>query len=374
MKTTWLKMDSRTPPRFRRWTGHRAIAASICLAGLVATGTAGAQQSMWFQTSGDTPFATCQDPGASLQLGNPTDDPRVVNIDDVIGVRNADGGMGYGKVPDPLGNGDGQWILHRVIRADADSHGTTVKRSEESSSRLLALGDDIWVVFEWYTPPNAGYGLGQLTARSSSDIDSATLFQVHAPSAAGYDGADPYVSITVQASMARPYGYRVINVPDQTQYYANTGSTPKFHPSARPQWQSGTPGTYLGANGTSDPNWPTGSVGVKEAWVMHMKFHYAPGQYYTRAWLAKRGGPMVQILNNTTTPNMPDISKSGGSPTAIGYIKDGIYAFNIPANLNQTFDWRTYKRHFQVLRNLVLPQGITEDKMAALLIAQTQSH
>jgi hypothetical protein len=333
------------------------------------------QASLWFNTSGEVLFANSLDPNASLQLGNPNNDPRIVNIPEATGVRNADGGLGYGKVADPLNEGDGPWLQHRVISTDGNSHGSPdkpVMRSEESMAKTLALGDEVWVVFEWFTPPTLG--LGQLKARSNSDLDSVTIFQLHDPGTPGYQGALPYVALTVSSSPAFPDGYRTVDIAKHEW----KSDTLKFSGAHQANWlPGGKPGKYFGSStiGYSDPKWPAGSVGVKEAWAFHIKLHHQTGQFYTRAWMATRGGPVVQIVNDTTTPNVPDISKSGGSAAAVAYIKDGIYAFNHPA-APTWFDWRTMKRHFQVLRNqngILTSTGLSEDAVAAQLIRQAQS-
>ncbi len=347
-------------------TAHQSSNGSATPVTIVA-----GQQSLWFNTSGEVPFACAGDPKASVQLGSPGSDPRIVNVSEATGVRNADGGLGYGKVADPLNEGDGPWIQHRVIRADADSKGTDVKRSEESMSKTLALGDEFWVVFEWFTPP--GTGLGQLRGRSWSDIDSVTLFQLHDPGTPGYKGSAPFVDFTVSSNPDHPGGYRSFTIPTHTWVPGDQ----KFSASRKSHWLNGTPGTYVDKNaGKADPGWPDASVGVKEAFALHIRLHYATGEFYTRAWMAKRGGPVVQILNDTTTPNLPDISKSRGSTTAVAYIKNGMYAYDIPNDRTVPFDWRTMKRRFQVLRNQhaqLTASGLTEEQVAAKLIREAQS-
>jgi hypothetical protein len=328
-------------------------------------------QAHFFNTSGEVPFACAGDSNASLQLGSPGSDPRIVNVPEETGVRNADGGLGYGKVPDPLAEGDGPWIQHRVIRADADSKGTDVKRSEESMSKTLALGDEFWVVFEWFTPPQTG--LGQLRGRSWSDIDSVTIFQLHDPGTFGYKGSAPFVDFSISTNPDHPKGYRSFTIPRHT-WLPGDG---KFTASRKSHWLGGTEGVYVDKNtGRADPNWPDASIGVKEAFAFHIKLHYATGQFYTRAWMAKRGAPVVQILNDTTTPNLPDIGQSGGSAAAVAYIKNGMYAYDIPNDRSVPFDWRTMKRRFQVLRNqhgLLTSTGLSEDAVAAQLIRQAQA-
>ncbi len=337
------------------------------------------QQTLWFNTSGEVPFACAGDSNASLQLADPLQpnrpDPRIVNLAEATGVRNADGGLGYGKVPDPLNQGDGPWLQHRVISTDGNSHGTASKpvmRSEESTHKMLDLGDEVWIVFEWFTPTEGG--LGQLKARSKEDVDEATLLQLHAPTGDAYSGTLPYVALTVSSSPAFPNGYRTVDI----ARHEWDGANKKFKAWHQANWlPGGRAGKYFGTSytGYSDPNWPQGSVGVKEAWAFHIKLHYATGQFYTRAWMATRGGPVQKIADDTTTANVPDISKSGGSPIGIANIKNGIYAFNHPL-APAPFDWRTMKRRFQVLRNQhaqFTASGLTEEQVAAKLIREAQS-
>jgi hypothetical protein len=297
-------------------------------------------------------------------------DPRIVAINDATGLLSADGLLGYGKVPDPLGGNDSPWTEHRVIRADLDSHGPHVKRCEESTGKHFARGDELWIVFEWFTPPNADHGLGQLTARTQNDVDSVTVLQVHDLGTPGYTGAAPYVALTISANLSFPNGYRTITIADHGTWDV---AAQKFHPTMRSLWKDGVTGTFVGGKtGTADPSWPGGVVGIKESWAFHIAFDYQPGRFFTRAWKRFRAGALVNVLDDTTTPNMPDISQSGGSPTDVGNVKNGEYAYGIPVDAGVSFDWRTAKRHFAILRNqhvVLASTGLSEIEIAERLLA-----
>lgn len=319
----------------------------------------------FFSLTGDTLFSGCGDPGASVQLGSPDTDPRVINVG-VGGVLSADAGLGFGKFL----NGQGKTrIRHRTIRADLDSHNPNVKRSEFSMQKMFALGDNMWIFGVWRTPSDVEKGLGQLRYRGAGDFDGVTFLQAHDPGGFGYTGCAPYFQLAIGTSAVYPQGYRTFALSEHTW----NPVTSRFSAGTRPQWVDGTAGRFTNtAVGTADPEWP--QLETDWGFALHLQWHYAAGQFFTRAWRKIPNGVLKNFVNNTTTPNLPDISKSGGNSAAVGYIKGGIYATNLPNN-GVDFDWRTEEETVVLLNQdaALFSTGLTEDQIAERLIDRALS-
>lgn len=141
------------------------------------------------------------------------------------------------------------------------------------------------------------------------------------------------------------------------------------------QWIGGTSATARGSyTGTWDPNWSTASSGV-ETWIVHAKFHYTGGQFYTKVWHAAGTGQTLDlIVNDTTNANLFDVTKQY-SPVidpndALRCKGSGVYLFNSafsPVQFTELKFAKRRQRNFLNKHQYMLNAGYTEDTIAAAL-------